>query len=50
MNGLSHEGVVAWITMFRVVTSVEIGADSPMSSSLAAEHNIKTSRAKLVLR
>jgi hypothetical protein len=25
-NNLSHDGVVAWITMWRLVTGVEIGA------------------------
>ncbi|ORX35290.1 major facilitator superfamily domain-containing protein [Kockovaella imperatae] len=48
-KGISQEGVVAWITCFRVLTGFGIGGDYPMSSSLAAEKTIFGSRAKLIL-
>ena len=64
-TSLSHEGVVVWVTMWRVFTGVGIGAgefgglypaagtykntDYPMSSTLSAEHNPFRSRGKLVL-
>ncbi|CZR68276.1 uncharacterized protein PAC_18175 [Phialocephala subalpina] len=48
-TNLSHDSIVAWITMWRIVTGVGIGADYPMSSTLSAEHNPFGSRGKLVL-
>ncbi|KAF2671402.1 MFS general substrate transporter [Microthyrium microscopicum] len=48
-KGLSHTGIVAWMTIFRVVTGFGIGADYPMSSSLSAEKTALGSRAVLVL-
>ncbi|KUJ10168.1 MFS inorganic phosphate transporter [Mollisia scopiformis] len=46
---LSHDGIVAWLTVWRIVTGVGIGADYPMSSTISAEHNPFGSRGKLVL-
>ncbi|OAL26213.1 hypothetical protein AYO22_04391 [Fonsecaea multimorphosa] len=48
-KGFSHHDVIAWMSVFRVVTGIGIGGDYPMTSSLSAEHNPMHSRAKLVL-
>ncbi|KIW65921.1 hypothetical protein PV04_08135 [Phialophora macrospora] len=48
-GGFGHHDVVAWISVFRVVTGIGIGGDYPMTSALSAEHNPLHSRAKLVL-
>lgn len=63
-NGLSHNSIVAWMSVWRVVTGLGIGGgeydsldetscltfpDYPMSSSLAAESTPLGSRAILVL-
>ncbi|PVH84325.1 MFS general substrate transporter [Cadophora sp. DSE1049] len=48
-TSLSHEGVIVWVTMWRLFTGVGIGADYPMSSTLSAEHNPFRSRGKMVL-
>ncbi|KAK7892529.1 hypothetical protein LTR67_007626 [Exophiala xenobiotica] len=45
---ISHQGVLAWMTVFRIVTGFGIGGDYPMTSSLSAEHTPIGSRAKLV--
>ncbi|KAF7167784.1 hypothetical protein CNMCM6106_003227 [Aspergillus hiratsukae] len=48
-KNMSYEGITAWITVWRVVTGVGIGADYPMSSTLAAEKSPWGSRAVQVL-
>ncbi|KAJ9610245.1 hypothetical protein H2200_005022 [Cladophialophora chaetospira] len=48
-KGFSHHDVIAWMSVFRVVTGVGIGGDYPMTSALSAEHNPLRSRAVLVL-
>ncbi|KAJ5804759.1 uncharacterized protein N7518_001062 [Penicillium psychrosexuale] len=48
-NGMSAQSVTAWVAIFRVVTGVGIGADYPLSSSLAAEKSPFGSRAIQVL-
>ncbi|KAH8810628.1 putative inorganic phosphate transporter C8E4.01c [Xylogone sp. PMI_703] len=48
-KGLSHQGVVAWLAVFRAVTGMGTGGDYPMTSTLSAEHRIIGSRAKLIL-
>ncbi|KIV82675.1 hypothetical protein PV11_04769 [Exophiala sideris] len=48
-KGISHDGIVAWMAVWRVVTGLGIGGDYPMSSALAAENAPMGSRAKLVL-
>ncbi|KIW37998.1 uncharacterized protein PV06_09974 [Exophiala oligosperma] len=45
---ISHQSVLAWMTVFRIVTGFGIGGDYPMTSSLSAEHTPMGSRAKLV--
>ncbi|KIV79366.1 hypothetical protein PV11_06929 [Exophiala sideris] len=46
---IHHNDVLAWMTVFRIVTGFGIGGDYPMSSSLSAEHSPIGSRAKMVL-
>lgn len=48
-RGISQEGIIAWLSVFRVVTGFGIGGDYPMSSTLAAEKGVFKSRAKLIL-
>ncbi|RFU33045.1 hypothetical protein B7463_g3310, partial [Scytalidium lignicola] len=48
-KGLSHQGVVAWLSVFRTITGMGTGGDYPMTSTLSAEHKIVGTRAKLVL-
>ncbi|KAH8888004.1 MFS general substrate transporter [Thozetella sp. PMI_491] len=48
-KGFPHNSVVAWMSVFRVLTGVGTGGDYPMTSSLSAEQNPWGSRAKLVL-
>ena len=48
-QGLSHNNVVAWVSVFRVVTGVGIGGDYPMTSALCTEHTEFGTRAKRVL-
>ncbi|KIX03320.1 uncharacterized protein Z518_06872 [Rhinocladiella mackenziei CBS 650.93] len=48
-KGFGHGDVVAWMSVFRVVTGFGIGGDYPMTSALSAEQNPLGSRAKLVL-
>ncbi|OCT46997.1 putative inorganic phosphate transporter [Cladophialophora carrionii] len=48
-RGFSHHDVIAWMSVFRVLTGIGIGGDYPMTSALSAEHNPLHSRAKLVL-
>ncbi|OAP59226.1 hypothetical protein AYL99_06524 [Fonsecaea erecta] len=48
-RGFSHHDVIAWMSVFRVVTGIGIGGDYPMTSALSAEQNPLHSRAKLVL-
>ncbi|KIM97271.1 hypothetical protein OIDMADRAFT_44114 [Oidiodendron maius Zn] len=48
-KGLSHNGVVAWLAVFRAVTGMGTGGDYPMTSTLSAEHKVMGSRAKLIL-
>ncbi|KIW97786.1 uncharacterized protein Z519_01370 [Cladophialophora bantiana CBS 173.52] len=48
-KGFSHHDVIAWMSVFRMVTGIGIGGDYPMTSALSAEHNPLRSRAKLVL-
>ncbi|KAL6251428.1 hypothetical protein RBB50_001637 [Rhinocladiella similis] len=45
---ISHESVLAWMTVFRIVTGFGTGGDYPMTSSLSAEHTTMGSRATLV--
>ncbi|KEF51352.1 uncharacterized protein A1O9_12702 [Exophiala aquamarina CBS 119918] len=45
---ISHESVLAWMTVFRIVTGFGTGGDYPMTSSLSAEHTPMGSRAKFV--
>ncbi|KAF2164026.1 hypothetical protein M409DRAFT_57122 [Zasmidium cellare ATCC 36951] len=46
---LDHSGVVAWMTVFRIITGMGTGGDYPMTSSISAETDRFGSRAKLVL-
>ncbi|KAL1884433.1 hypothetical protein Plec18167_002021 [Paecilomyces lecythidis] len=48
-NGLSTRAITAWVAVFRVVTGIGIGADYPMSSTLAAEKTPLGSRSVQVL-
>ncbi|KJX92423.1 hypothetical protein TI39_contig5853g00001 [Zymoseptoria brevis] len=48
-TNLGHDGIVAWLTVFRIVTGVGIGGDYPLTSSISAERQSASSRAKLVL-
>ena len=48
-HGLSHNGVVAWVSVFRVVTGLGTGGDYPMTSALYTEHIGFGSCAKRVL-
>ncbi|KAI2634566.1 major facilitator superfamily domain-containing protein [Xylaria nigripes] len=48
-HGLSHHGVVAWLSVFRFVTGIGPGGDYPMTSALSAEHQVFGSRARLIL-
>ncbi|KIW04761.1 hypothetical protein, variant 2 [Verruconis gallopava] len=48
-RGLSHSGVIAWLSCWRVFTGFGIGGDYPMSSALAAEKAPIGSRAVMVL-
>jgi PHS family inorganic phosphate transporter-like MFS transporter len=47
-HGLSHNGVVAWVSVFRVVAGLGTGGDYPMTSTLCTEHIRFGSRAKRV--
>ncbi|KIH89072.1 hypothetical protein SPBR_07068 [Sporothrix brasiliensis 5110] len=46
---MSRNGVVCWVTVFRIVTGLGIGGDYPMTASLAGEENLGWSRRKTVL-
>ncbi|CAK7201925.1 hypothetical protein SEUCBS139899_004641 [Sporothrix eucalyptigena] len=46
---ISQQGIVGWITVFRVVTGLGVGGDYPMTASLAGEENLGWSRRKNVL-
>ena len=48
-KGLSKNGIVVWLTIFRVITGFGTGGDYPMSSALVAERGIFGSRAKSIL-
>ncbi|KAL3476034.1 major facilitator superfamily domain-containing protein [Aspergillus californicus] len=48
-NNFDKQSIVAWVSCFRVVTGIGIGADYPMSSSLSAESTPLGSRAVLSL-
>ncbi|KAJ5759094.1 hypothetical protein N7520_006250 [Penicillium odoratum] len=48
-KGMTPRSVTAWVTIFRVVTGVGIGADYPLSSALAAEKSPFGTRAVQVL-
>lgn len=48
-HGLSHNSIVAWISVFRVVTGFGIGGDYPMTSALCTEHTEFGTRAQRVL-
>ncbi|KAL7787070.1 inorganic phosphate transporter [Trichoderma ceciliae] len=49
-KGLSHTGVVAWLSVFRTITGMGTGGDYPMTSTISTEHKLLFgSRAKLVL-
>ncbi|CAK7218507.1 hypothetical protein SEUCBS140593_003570 [Sporothrix eucalyptigena] len=48
-KNLSHNSVVAWLSVFRVVSGIGTGGDYPVTASLSAEHNPIGSRARLVL-
>ncbi|KKK12546.1 hypothetical protein P175DRAFT_0525229 [Aspergillus ochraceoroseus IBT 24754] len=48
-KSMSPSAVTAWVSVWRVVTGVGIGADYPLSSSLSAEHSPLGSRAVQVL-
>ncbi|KAJ5094277.1 hypothetical protein N7456_010138 [Penicillium angulare] len=48
-KGMSPKSVTAWVTVFRVLTGIGIGADYPLSSSLSAENPPFGSRAVQVL-
>jgi PHS family inorganic phosphate transporter-like MFS transporter len=47
-KGLSHTGVVTWISVFRVLSGIGAGGDYPMTPTLAAEHPIFGTRARLI--
>ncbi|RAO71611.1 uncharacterized protein BHQ10_007623 [Talaromyces amestolkiae] len=48
-KNFSASAVTTWVSVFRVVTGIGIGADYPLSSSLAAEKNPFGTRAKQIL-
>jgi PHS family inorganic phosphate transporter-like MFS transporter len=48
-HGLSHNAIVAWIAVFRVITGLGTGGDYPMTSALCTEHTEFLTRAKRVL-
>ncbi|KAL3706315.1 phosphate ion transport [Talaromyces marneffei ATCC 18224] len=48
-KNFSASAVTTWVSVFRVITGIGIGADYPLSSSLAAEKNPFGTRAKQVL-
>jgi PHS family inorganic phosphate transporter-like MFS transporter len=48
-HGLSHEGIVTWVSVFRVVTGFGTGGDYPMTSALTTEHTELGTRGKRVL-
>ncbi|OJI98058.1 hypothetical protein ASPVEDRAFT_103688, partial [Aspergillus versicolor CBS 583.65] len=48
-NGLSNQDITAWISVFRVLTGVGIGADYPLSSALSVESVSLGTRAVKVL-
>ncbi|CAI6073842.1 unnamed protein product [Clonostachys chloroleuca] len=47
-KGFSQGGVIAWMSVWRLVTGFGVGGDYPMSSVLAAERSVFGSRAKVV--
>ncbi|KAJ5376708.1 hypothetical protein N7509_013594, partial [Penicillium cosmopolitanum] len=48
-KGMDPQSITAWVAIFRVLTGVGIGADYPLSSSLAAEKSPFGTRAIQVL-
>ncbi|KAL2811865.1 major facilitator superfamily domain-containing protein [Aspergillus granulosus] len=48
-NGLSGQAITAWVSVFRVLTGVGIGADYPLSSALSVENVSLGTRAVQVL-
>ncbi|KAJ5980334.1 hypothetical protein N7481_007632, partial [Penicillium waksmanii] len=48
-KGMDPRSITAWVAIFRVLTGVGIGADYPLSSSLAAEKSPFGTRATQVL-
>ncbi|KAJ5610741.1 hypothetical protein N7510_007460 [Penicillium lagena] len=48
-KNMSASGVTAWVSVFRVLTGIGIGADYPLSSSLSAEKSPFASRAVQVM-
>ncbi|KAJ5724691.1 hypothetical protein N7493_006419 [Penicillium malachiteum] len=48
-KGLSTRSITAWVTVFRVVTGIGIGADYPLSSSFTAENTDVSTRAVRIL-
>ncbi|KAJ6007755.1 hypothetical protein N7540_011731 [Penicillium herquei] len=48
-KGMSTQSITAWVTIFRVVTGIGIGADYPLSSSFTAENTEVSTRAVRIL-
>ena len=48
-RGLSQQGIVAWLTVFRIVSGMGAGGDYPMTCTLAAEHAVIGTRARLTM-
>ncbi|KAJ5721316.1 uncharacterized protein N7483_009250 [Penicillium malachiteum] len=48
-KGMSTRSITAWVTVFRVVTGIGIGADYPLSSSFTAENTDVSTRAVRIL-
>ncbi|KAK9452813.1 major facilitator superfamily domain-containing protein [Dipodascopsis uninucleata] len=48
-GAISHDAVIAWASVFRVITGIGAGADYPMSSAFGIESNKTKSHTKMVL-
>ncbi|KAJ5633648.1 hypothetical protein N7528_001490 [Penicillium herquei] len=48
-KGMSTRSITAWVTVFRVLTGIGIGADYPLSSSFTAENTDVSTRAVRIL-
>ncbi|KAH9824452.1 General substrate transporter [Teratosphaeria destructans] len=48
-RGFPHQGIVAWMFVFRFITGMGTGGDYLMTSSISAERGLKMSASKVVL-